>query len=269
MTRTDRLRVATWNINGLRARAELLAKWLKAFQPDVLLLQETKIEDAKFPFQFFEEEGYLAVAFGQKSFNGVAILSRHGLEDVSCGLPGDPDDDQARWIEATVASGGLVLRLCSAYVPNGNPLPGPKFEYKLSWMERLRSHAAALIGQEIPIVIGGDFNVVPARMDAADPEAIADDAVFHPDARASWHRIVHTGWTEAFRLLHADPGHYSYWDYQGGAWRRNKGIRIDHLLLSPTASDRLRDSGMERDVRAEPKPSDHVPVWCELAFGHS
>ncbi len=267
MSGTVRLRVATWNINGLRARAEVLAAWLRAFRPDLLLLQETKIEDGKFPFGLFEEEGYEAAAHGQKSFNGVAILSRHGLEDITTGLPGDPEDEQARWMEATVVVNDFALRVCCAYVPNGNPRPGPKFEYKLAWMERLRRHVADLARQELAVAVGGDFNVVPTPMDAAAPEAILEDAVYHPESRALWHRIAHAGWTDAFRLLHPDSGHYSYWDYQGGAWRRNRGIRIDHLLLSPPASDRLTDAGIERDVRGEPKPSDHVPVWCELSCG--
>ena len=267
MSRSERLRIASWNINGLRARAEPLATWLRIFQPDLLLLQETKIEDSKFPFEFFDDGGYQAAAHGQKSFNGVAILSRHGMEDISRGLPGDPEDEQARWMEATVVIDGLAVRVCSAYAPNGNPCPGPKFDYKLAWMERLHTRATDLARQETAVAIGGDFNVVPTSMDAADPAAIREDAVFHPQARASWHRIVHAGWTEAFRLLHPDEGHYSYWDYQGGAWRRNRGIRIDHVLLSPLAADRLTDAGIERDVRGEPKPSDHVPVWCDLSRG--
>ena len=267
MSGTSRLRVASWNINGLRARAELLGAWLKAFKPDLLLLQETKIEDRKFPFEFFEEEGYQAVAHGQKSFNGVAILSRHAVEDVSTALPGDSEDGQARWMEAIVTVDQFALRVCSAYVPNGNPIPGPKFGYKLAWMERLRQHAADLLREEMAVAIGGDFNVVPTAMDAADPESLVEDAVFQAESRAAWHQLVHAGWTDSFRLLNPEPGHYSYWDYQAGAWRRNRGIRIDHLLLSPQASDRLRDAGIERDIRGEPKPSDHVPIWCDLSFG--
>ncbi len=266
MTGENRFRVASWNVNGIRARAEPLVRWLRENGPDLLLLQETKIEDGTFPHDLFEAEGYQAAAHGQKSFNGVAILSRHGMEDVSTGLPGDPEDEQARWIEATVVVGDFALRACSAYVPNGNPVPGPKFDYKLAWMERLRVHAGEMLRSERAVAIGGDYNVVPTPADAADPAALLEDAVFRPESRDAWHRIAHSGWTDSFRLLHPDPGHYSYWDYQGGAWRRDRGIRIDHILLSPPASDRLSDAGIERDVRGEPKPSDHVPVWCEFAL---
>ena len=239
---------------------------MRAFQPDLLLLQETKIEDDKFLFAVFESEGYQAAAHGQKSFNGVAILSRHALEDILTGLPGDPSDAQARWMEATVVVDGFALRACSAYAPNGNPVPGPKFDYKLAWMDRLEAHADLLARTEAAALIGGDFNVIPTPMDAAYPDAVSGDAVYRPESRAAWHRIAHSGWTDSFRLLHPGPGHFSYWDYTGGAWRRNAGIRIDHMLLSPQASDRLHDAGIERDERAGPKPSDHVPIWCEFSL---
>ena len=262
----DRLRIASWNVNGLRARAEGLLAWLRAFRPDLLLLQETKIEDDLFPHDVFAAEGYATAIHGQKSFNGVALLARHALEDVATGLPGDPADAQARWIEATLVVDGLALRVASAYLPNGNPAPGPKFDYKLAWMERLAAHAGTLLAREMATVIGGDFNITPTGLDAADPEVLRTDAVAAPAAVAAWHRIVHAGWTDAFRLLHPDAGHYTYWDYQGGAWRRNRGIRIDHLLLSPLAADHLDAAGIERELRGEARPSDHVPVWCELAL---
>jgi len=261
---TDGFRIASWNINGMGARAEVLRNWLRRSRPEVVLLQETKIEDRRFPAGIFEDEGYSAAFHGQKSFNGVAILSRFGLEDVAAGLPGDSDDAQARWLEATVMAPNLAVRLCSAYLPNGNPAPGPKYDYKLGWMQRLDEHAARLRETEMAVVVGGDFNVVPAPIDAANPDALREDAVFLPEARDAWHRIVHAGWTDSLRLLHPEPGLYSYWDYQAGAWRKNRGIRIDHLLLSPTATDCLEEAGIEHELRGEPRPSDHVPVWCRL-----
>ena len=257
------MRIATFNINGIKARAEALPAWLDAALPDVVLLQEIKSQDADFPRAPFEDRGYLVETHGQKGFNGVAILSRLPLEDVARGLPGDEGDEQARWIEATV-TGKAAARLCGLYLPNGNPAPGPKYDYKLSWMARMKARAADLLASEMPVVMAGDYNVIPQAEDAARPEAWAEDALFLPESRAAFRRIEHLGFTDAFRARDPRPGQYSFWDYQAGAWARNNGIRIDHLMLSPQAADLLRDAGIDRAVRGGDKPSDHVPVWIDL-----
>ncbi|WP_413873659.1 exodeoxyribonuclease III [Albidovulum sp.] len=257
------MKIATFNINGIKARAEALPEWLDAATPDVVLLQEIKSQDADFPRGMFEDRGYFVETHGQKGFNGVAILSRLPLEDVTRGLPGDEADDQARWIEATVTARATV-RLCGLYLPNGNPAPGPKFDYKLAWMARMRARAAELLGEEGPVVLAGDYNVIPQAEDAARPEAWVADALFLPESRAGLRRIEYLGYTDAFRARDPRPGQYSFWDYQAGAWARNNGIRIDHLLLSPQAADLLVDAGIDRAVRGGDKPSDHVPVWIDL-----
>lgn len=258
------MKIATFNINGIRARAEALAAWLDAAQPDVVVLQEIKCLDAAFPREMIEDRGYNVETHGQKSFNGVAILSKLPLEDVSRGLPGDDSDEQARWIEATVNGGRAALRICGLYLPNGNPAPGPKYDYKLAWMARLEAHARDLLAQELPAVMAGDYNVIPQPEDAARPEAWATDALALPDTRAAFRRIVNLGFTEAFRARHTGPGHYTFWDYQGGAWRKNDGIRIDHALLSPQAADLMVECGIDSEPRAGEKPSDHTPLWVEL-----
>ena len=267
------MKIATFNINGIRARIEALPRWLSEARPDVVALQEIKTVDEGFPRELFEDMGYRVETHGQKSFNGVAILSRLPLEDVSRGLPGDDSDEQARWIEATVMGDKRAVRLCALYLPNGNPvefdaadrpLHSGKYGYKLDWMRRMRAHAQTLLDREEPLVLAGDYNIIPQAEDAARPEAWARDALFLPESRAAFRQILNLGLTEAFRARHAGPGHYSFWDYQAGAWERNNGIRIDHLLLSPQAADLLRDAGIDRDVRAQEKPSDHVPVWIEL-----
>ncbi len=257
------MKIATFNINGIKARAQALPDWLDSARPDVVLLQEIKSLDRNFPRELFEDRGYNVETHGQKGFNGVAILSKYPLEDVTRGLPGDPDDEQARWIEATVI-GDRALRLCGLYLPNGNPRPGPKFDYKLAWMDRLRARAADLLTAEEPALMAGDFNVIPQADDAADPDAWRDDALFHPDTRAAWRRVLNLGYTDAFRARTQGPGHYSFWDYQAGAWPRNNGIRIDHFLLTPQAADLLRDCQIDAGVRGGDKPSDHVPVWIDL-----
>jgi len=257
------MKIATFNINGIKARIEALPAWLDAFTPDVALLQEIKSIDENFPREIFEERGYNVETHGQKGFNGVAILSKLPLEDITRGLPGDDGDEQARWIEATVV-GKTAVRLCGLYLPNGNPAPGPKYDYKLTWMERMKARAAALLTGEMPVVMAGDYNVIPQAEDAARPEAWVDDALFLPESRAAFRRLLHLGYTEAFRAHDPRPGHYSFWDYQAGAWEKNNGIRIDHLLLSPQAADLMRDAGIEKAVRGGDKPSDHVPVWVEL-----
>ena len=258
------MKLATFNINGIKARIEALPRWLEAAKPDAVALQEIKSVDENFPREIFEDMGYRVETHGQKGFNGVSILSRLPLEDVTRGLPGDDSDEQARWIEATVIGDGAV-RLCGLYLPNGNPAPGPKYDYKLAWMARMEARVAALLETEEPLVIAGDYNVIPQPEDAANPKAWAEDALFLPATRAAFRRIVNLGLTDAFRAQNPGPGQYSFWDYQAGAWEKNNGIRIDHLLLSPQAADLLRDCRIDREVRGEERPSDHVPVWIDLA----
>ncbi|MBF9035997.1 exodeoxyribonuclease III [Rhodobacterales bacterium HKCCE2091] len=258
------MRIATFNINGIKARAQALSEWLDEAAPDVALLQELKSVDEGVPREIFEDRGYNVETHGQKGFNGVAIASKLPLEDVTRGLPGDDADEQARWIEATVV-GDTAVRIAALYLPNGNPAPGPKYDYKLSWMERLEARAKALLAEEIPVVLGGDYNVIPQDEDAARPEAWRKDALALPASRAAFRRVLHLGYTDAFRAKVHGPGHYSFWDYQAGAWDRNDGIRIDHLLLSPQAADLLRAVGIDAAVRGKEKPSDHVPVWMEIA----
>lgn len=257
------MKIATFNINGIKARAEALVAWLREADPDVVALQEIKSTDEAFPHEIFDGLGYTIETFGQKSFNGVALLSRIGLEDVRRGLPGDDSDDQARWIEATVV-GKRAVRLCGLYLPNGNPAPGPKYDYKLAWMERMRLRAAELLRSEEPVVMLGDYNIIPQDEDAAKPESWREDALALPQSRAAYRRILNLGYTDAVRARMTDPGIYSFWDYQAGAWPRNNGIRIDHLLLSPQAADLLSDVGIDKEIRGRDKPSDHVPVWIEL-----
>ncbi|MAC79236.1 MAG: exodeoxyribonuclease III [Rhodobacteraceae bacterium] len=257
------MKIATFNINGIRARAEALPAWLDEAQPDVVLLQEIKSVDEGFPRELFEDRGYNVETHGQKSFNGVAILSKLPLEDVTRGLPGDDDDEQARWIEATVV-GDTAVRLCGLYLPNGNPVPGPKYDYKLAWMERLKARAADLLAGEEIAVMAGDYNIIPQAEDAARPDAWRDDALFRLESREAFRRVVNLGFTDALRATTQAPGVYSFWDYQAGAWNKNDGIRIDHLLLTPQAADRLTDCGIDAGIRGREKPSDHVPVWIEL-----
>jgi exodeoxyribonuclease III len=258
------MKIATFNINGIKARIDALPQWLEAAKPDAVALQEIKSVDENFPRELFENMGYRVETHGQKGFNGVAILSRLPLEDVRRGLPGDDSDEQARWIEATVM-GARAVRLCGLYLPNGNPAPGPKYDYKLAWMARMERHVQALLQAEEPLVVAGDYNVIPQPEDAAKPEAWLDDALFRPETRAAFRRLINLGLTDAFRARHSAPGHYSFWDYQAGAWDRNNGIRIDHLLLSPQAADLLEDVQIDKAVRGGEKPSDHVPVWIDLA----
>ena len=258
------MKLATFNINGIKARIEALPAWLASAKPDVVCLQEIKSVDEAFPRDVFEDTGYRVETHGQKSFNGVAILSRLPLEDVTRGLPGDDTDEQARWIEATVIGEKRAIRVCGLYLPNGNPVPGPKYDYKLAWMARMEARVKTLLATEDPLAFCGDYNVIPEPQDAARPEAWVTDALFLPETRAAFRRIVNLGLTDAFRARDPRPGMYSFWDYQAGAWERNNGIRIDHLLLSPQCADLLRDAGIDKGVRGGEKPSDHVPVWVEL-----
>ena len=258
------MKIATFNINGIKARAEALPRWLDEAKPDVVMLQEIKSIDENFPRDLFEDRGYNVETHGQKSFNGVAILSKYPLTDVRRGLPGDEEDEQARWIEAIV-EGPQVVRICGLYLPNGNPRPGPKFDYKLAWMERLFVRAKELMAAEEPALMAGDYNVIPQDEDAARPEAWQEDALACPESRAAFRRVLNLGFTEALRATTTAPETYSFWDYQAGAWQRNDGIRIDHFLLTPQCADLLEDCQIDAHVRGLEKPSDHVPVWIKLA----
>ena len=258
------IKVATFNVNSVKARLPRVLGWLKHAKPDVALLQEIKCLDDAFPALEFEDMGYNVAVRGQKTYNGVAILSKFPLEDVVKELPGEADDDQARYIEAFVSC-DIPLRVASVYVPNGNPVDSEKFPFKLRWLERLRKHAKALLKNEEVLVIGGDYNVAPTDDDVYDPESWANDALCRPESRNAYRAIVNLGYTDAFRALHHEPHEYTYWDYQGGAWNKDHGLRIDHLLLSPQAADRLEKSGIDKKERGKEKASDHVPLWCELS----
>ncbi len=244
----------------MRARVPHLVAWLGRFAPDVLLLQELKCTDADFPVLEIEASGYRTAFQGQKSYNGVAILAREAIEDVAIGLPGDPEDAQARYIEATVSG----VRVASIYLPNGNPNPGPKFDYKLGFLARLETHARGLLAREQPVVLGGDYNICPTAADVWDEKAMAGDALIDPLSRAAWRRIVNQGWTDALRQIHPQLRLYSYWDYFRDRFTHDHGLRIDHLLLSPQAADRLLDANVDRSPRGLEKPSDHTPAWIEL-----
>jgi exodeoxyribonuclease III len=258
------MKLATFNINGIKARIEALPAWLSSAAPDVVCLQEIKSVDEAFPRDVFEAMGYRVETHGQKGFNGVAILSKLPLSDVRRGLPGDPEDEQARWIEAVVDAGRPV-RVCGLYLPNGNPAPGPKYDYKLAWMARMEARVREMLAAEETFVCLGDFNVIPQGVDAAKPEAWVGDALFLPESRAAFRRMANLGLTDAVRVRDPSPGVYTFWDYQAGAWERNNGIRIDHVMCSPQAADRLEETGIDKAVRGLDKPSDHVPVWVRIA----
>jgi len=258
------MRIATWNINGVKARIESLLTWLRTAAPDVVCLQEIKSVDEGFPSLEIESLGYNVAVHGQKGFNGVAILSRHPIEDVRRGLPGDPDDVQARYIEAVISPGERIVRVGGLYLPNGNPIGGDKFAYKLAWLDRLEAHARGLLRLEEPLVLCGDYNIIPEPEDAKTPGAWVNDALFQPESRRAWRRLLALGLTDAVRAVHPETGVYTFWDYQAGAWPKDNGIRIDHLLLSPWAADRLVDASVDRTPRGWEKPSDHTPAWVEL-----
>lgn len=257
------MKLASFNINGIKARMEALTHWLTEAAPDVVVLQEIKSVDEGFPREPFEAMGYQVETHGQKSFNGVAILSKLPLSDVRRGLPGDEADEQARWIEAVVDA-GRKIRVCGLYLPNGNPAPGPKYDYKLAWMARMETRVRDLLASEEPFVCLGDFNVIPQAIDAARPEAWVTDALYLPQSREALRRMENLGLTEAIRTRIPAPGTYTFWDFQAGAWERNNGIRIDHVMLSPQAADCLADAGIDKAMRGGDKPSDHVPVWVHL-----
>ena len=255
------MRIATFNINNVNKRLPNLLAWLEATRPDVACLQELKSTDAGFPAEAIRAAGYGAAWRGERSWNGVAILAR-GSDPVVTrrSLPGDPADAQARYLEAAV-NGVLVA---SIYLPNGNPQPGPKFEYKLAWFERLNAHAAALLSEGLPVALAGDFNVVPADHDIYPTRSWSKDALLQPQPRAAFRRLLEQGWTDAVRALHPDQAMYSFWDYKRERWARDAGLRIDAVLLSPALSPRLRAAGVDREVRGLEGASDHAPVWAEL-----
>ncbi len=257
------MRLATWNVNSINARLETVLAWFEAASPDAAVLQEIKCIDEKFPSEAFERLGYNVAVHGQKTYNGVAMLSKTPMEDIRKGLPGDEADEQARYIEAVV-SGPRPVRVIGIYLPNGNPIGTEKFAYKLAWMDRLNRHVRELLPLEEPMVIAGDYNVIPSEDDVEKPKDWLGDALFQPESRAAYRALQHLGLTDAYMAADGAPGGYTFWDYQAGAWQRNNGIRIDHALLSPQAADRLVRVDIHRDVRGGEKPSDHVPVVVEL-----
>ena len=258
------MRIATWNVNSVRQRLDSLQAWLKEREPDIVCLQEIKCQDDAFPREPLEAMGYNVAVHGQKTFNGVALLSKLPFDEVASGLIGDDGDAQARFLEALVSTKEGVVRVVSLYLPNGNPAPGEKYDYKLKWMDRLIAFSRERMKLEEPLVLAGDYNVIPTPDDARRPEAWVNDALFLPLTREKFRTLTNLGLTDAIRAVSDDPGLYSFWDYQAGSWPKNDGIRIDHLLLSPQAADRLVDAGIDKHVRSWDKPSDHVPVWIDL-----
>jgi exodeoxyribonuclease-3 len=258
------MKIATWNVNSIKVRLDTALAWLKEAKPDVVALQEIKCTDENFPAEPFEALGYNCAVHGQKTYNGVAILSKRPLEDVTPRLPGGDGDDHSRYLEAVVGGKKGVLRIASIYAPNGNPVGTDKFAYKLAWLERLYAHARRLLANEEPVALIGDYNIIPEDRDCHDPKAWVRDALFQPESQAALRKIENLGYTDAFRARNQASGQYTFWDYQGGAWRKNLGIRIDHILLSPQGLDQLGKAGIDQDMREGDKPSDHVPVWCEL-----
>ncbi len=259
------MKIASFNINGVKARLPRLLEWLDEFSPDVACLQEIKSVDENFPRLEIEEKGWHVETHGQKSFNGVALISKHPIEDIQRGLPAldggvCEEDEQARYIEATING----VRVASIYLPNGNPQPGPKFDYKLAWMDRLIAHAGRLLALEMPIVLAGDYNVIPFDEDCHNPAAWVDDALTQPESRAKLKSLWHLGYLDALRQIKPKGEAYTFWDYQRGAWQKDHGIRIDHLLLSPQAADILRDCQVDRQPRGKEQPSDHTPIWVQL-----
>lgn len=256
------MKIATYNVNGVNGRLPVLLRWLEETSPDIVCLQELKAPQEKFPEQAILEAGYHAIWHGQKSWNGVAILSRNAeIKEVRRALPGDPDDEHSRYIEATV--NGILIGCL--YLPNGNPAPGPKFDYKLRWFDRLKVHAAELLASGVPAILTGDYNVMPTELDVYKPERWVDDALFRPETREAFRNLVDQGWTDALRKLHPNEKIYTFWDYFRNAYGRDAGLRIDHFLLSPSISNRLQSAGVDRNVRGWEKTSDHAPVWVELA----
>lgn len=259
------MKIATFNVNSINVRLPRILDWFDRARPDVAVLQEIKCVDEKFPALEFEDRGYNVEVHGQKTYNGVALLSKFPFDDVTRGLPGDKDDDQARYIEGLVCPDDAEpVRVCGLYLPNGNPAPGPKYDYKLKWMKRLKARAEALLADEEAFLLAGDFNVIPQAEDVYDPEGWADDALFRLESRAAFREILYLGFTDAIRQGNPNAVLYTFWDYQRGAWEKDHGLRIDHILLSPRAADRFKSAGVDRAERGREKPSDHVPVWVEI-----
>ena len=260
------MRIATWNVNSIKQRLDAAVAWLAERQPDIVCLQETKCVDDAFPREPFEAAGYNVAVHGQKAFNGVALLSKCPFDEVSNGLPGDHADDHARFIEAVVSTASGALRVASIYLPNGNPPETEKYSYKMAWMKRLSAYARDRLPLEEPLILAGDYNVIPAVADARNPQMWVGDALFLPRTRSEFRALINLGFTDAVRAATDEPGLYTFWDYQAGAWQKNNGIRIDHLLLSPEAANRFSSASIEKHVRAWEKPSDHVPVAIDLAL---
>ncbi len=260
------MRIATWNVNSIKQRLDNIATWVNARQPDILCLQETKCVDEAFPREAFESLGYNVAIHGQKAFNGVAFLSKLPFDEVAPGLGGDGTDAQARFLEALVSTKAGVVRVACLYLPNGNPPDTDKYTYKINWMNRLLAYSHERLLLEEPLILAGDFNVIPSADDVHDPAAWAGDALFLPQTREKFRALTNLGLTDAVRAASDAPDLYTFWDYQAGAWQKNKGIRIDHLLLSPQAADRLSGVGIDRHVRGWEHPSDHVPVFVDLAI---
>lgn len=258
------MKIATWNINGVKARIENLLHWLEEASPDIVCLQEIKSVDEQFPREPIEALGYHVATHGQKGFNGVAILSRLRFDEINRGLPGNDGDEQSRFIEGIFSTSAGALRVVSLYLPNGNPVASEKFAYKLGWMERLENWTRSRLKLEEPLVLAGDYNVIPEPVDAKNPESWLSDALFQPESRQAFRRLANLGLTDALRAATDAPGTYTFWDYQAGAWQKNHGIRIDHLMLSPEAADHLSAASVHKHTRAWEKPSDHVPVVIEL-----
>ena len=260
------MRIVSWNINSLRKRQDRLFEWLDQTKPDVVCLQETKCPDEQFPALALRSAGYDSAYHGEKSYNGVAILSKRPLEDVSPRLPGGNGDDHSRYLEAVVSGDAGSVRVASIYAPNGNPIGTDKFAYKLGWMERLHAHTQALLRREIPFVLAGDYNVCPRDEDVYDPVAMRDDALVQPESRARFRALLYLGLTDTYRAFHRESHRYTFWDYQAGRWNRDEGLRIDHLLLSPHAADRVTACDIDKSPRGKDRASDHTPIWCELAL---
>jgi len=259
------LKIATWNVNSIKQREAACAAWLKQAAPDVLCLQELKCLTEGFPRSTFEDLGYNCAVLGQKSFNGVAILSKYPIDETITALPGDGGDEQARYIEAAISlPGGKAIRVASIYAPNGNPAPSPKLDYKLAWLARLKEYAQTLLGYEEALVLAGDYNIIPRPLDVYNPAAWVEDALFRLESRAAFRRILHLGLADALLACDSRGGQYTFWDYQAGAWQKDLGLRIDHILLSPQALARLKSAAIDRKPRSWDKPSDHTPVVVAL-----
>jgi exodeoxyribonuclease-3 len=260
------MKIATFNVNSIKARVDTVLTWFKQAGPDVACLQEIKCETNAFPAFELEALGYNCAVLGQKSYNGVALISKHTIEDIQLGLPGEDSDDHARYIEGTIVTKQGAVRVASLYAPNGNPPDTEKYPYKLKWMDRLIARASKLLEREEPLVLAGDYNIIPTADDVYDANAWAGDALFKLETRRKLRELTNLGFTDAFRAVNANPFQYTFWDYQAGAWQKDRGLRIDHLMLSPQAADKLKTCAIDKHTRAWDKPSDHVPIWCELAL---